>query len=332
MKFYQGVSGWLDWMIKVDWGEWELSERYECEQYLCECMLSGVILNKWFCVTDMSVSKEGGNTVGDPQMRRETKWETSAKLNRPEHSEHPECTGDKWEASGRQAWHHAVRESRKTSPETNIKSCGPSMHPFQKKPLTGKPVWGIKRAVPDRGQTWLPKLGKTRKELRGQSSEKDGHRHPSWNVENGRREIQKGRRWQPKLEDKCRETKGQRFEKPEHDYPSWETNVKNSEQRDPKRADITSQSGDTCKEWRAQRSRKEGHRDPNLGDKCKKCRVEGPQNGEHHYPSWETNVKNWKHSDPESGDVTTQAGRQMARIPSRDPTRADITTQAGGQK
>ena len=71
----------------------------------------------------LRASRVHGRQVGDkPEiMRAENaecggdKWETSAKSCGPKHAEHPERTS-----------------CRKTSPETNVKSCCPRMHPFQR--------------------------------------------------------------------------------------------------------------------------------------------------------------------------------------------------------
>ena len=56
-----------------------------------------------------------------------------------EHSEHPELTGrqvgDKYETSVKscgQSTERASHAARNTSPETNSKSSGPSMHPFKR--------------------------------------------------------------------------------------------------------------------------------------------------------------------------------------------------------
>ena len=49
-----------------------------------------------------------------------------SEIMRPEHSEHPESY---WETSGRQMGDKAARN---TSPETNSKSSGPSIHPFKR--------------------------------------------------------------------------------------------------------------------------------------------------------------------------------------------------------
>ena len=122
--------------------------------------------------------------VGAPKVCWETsggKWvdthEASAKSCGPKHSKHPvhwetsgRQVGDKWRQvgdkceitrAGDQSPQRALRENcvtnlkfcggriqsvpgGKTSPETNVKSCGPSMHPFQGSDNpTGKPIWGI---------------------------------------------------------------------------------------------------------------------------------------------------------------------------------------------
>ena len=88
-------------------------------------------------------------------------------------------------------------------------------------------------------QTWLPKLGDTCKELRGQSS-------------NRRTPL-------PKLE--CKEMKGERSERGEDDNPSWKTNVgETRHERTEVREERTRlpKLGDKCKEFRAERSQKGG--------------------------------------------------------------------------
>ena len=57
--------------------------------------------------------------------------ETSVKSCEVRHSEHPERT---WETSGEQ--------SGRQGKQARLKSRGPSMHPFQRSKLTGKPAWG----------------------------------------------------------------------------------------------------------------------------------------------------------------------------------------------
>ena len=85
-----------------------------------------------------------GRQVGDKREIMRTKahpeWETSGKQvgDKPEimRAENPGCS----EGAGRQVRNHADQSTqriqgvfcRKTSPETNAKSRGPSMHPFQR--------------------------------------------------------------------------------------------------------------------------------------------------------------------------------------------------------
>ena len=47
-------------------------------------------------------------------------------------AEHPETSGRQVGDKGKIMRHPEPTLRRKTSPETNVKSCGPGMHPFQK--------------------------------------------------------------------------------------------------------------------------------------------------------------------------------------------------------
>ena len=75
-----------------------------------------------------------GRQVGD-------KWRQVGGKPEIMRAENPECSGRQlWETYGRQVRDHADQSTqsiqrvfcRQANPETNAKSCGPSMHPFQR--------------------------------------------------------------------------------------------------------------------------------------------------------------------------------------------------------